>query len=140
MGFLQKLQGFERAANAMFPAEEPKEREPTIVKDYPDKWPEIQRKRRMLKGVYLAIWAMLGLLVFARIWPDIGTIKPLNPHLLAFVIVMGFARYFIQKFECPRCYKTFHSYSRYDAVSDNKARCQHCNLQMGEPSEKKPVR
>ena len=142
MGFAKKLGDFARTANALFPA---REYELTIAEDYPEKWPEIQRKRLINKGIWGAVGLFLVFLIIVRIWIGAVAINqwyqsvwPFAPIIGALVLVV--LLYSTNQFECPRCGKTFRSYSRYDFLNDPKARCQHCNLQLGEPSDAKLMR
>ena len=141
MSFLRKLGNVARDLVEAFPPEA--EREPTIAEDYPQKWPEIQRKRLINKGIFIAVTLFLALLIVARIWLGAAVINQLYqsvwPLGLVMALVLVFLLYSTNKFECPRCHKIFQSYSRYDFLSDDKARCQHCNLQLGEPSNEKSV-
>ncbi len=127
MGFAKKLGEFARAANALFP---PREREPTIAEDYPQKWAEIRRRRLILKITYSAIAAFFVFLFMARLWLGAAVIQQLQPSIWLFFPFMGIIIYFAEMFKCPRCHRTFHAHSRYSAVSDDKARCQHCDLQI----------
>ena len=143
MGFSRKLSQFVRTLNELFPPEA--EREPTIAEDYPEKWPEVQRKRSIQKGIWIANGLFLGLLIVARVWFGPTAINQFYQSIFPFgPIIMGlaviFALDFAQNLKCPRCHKRFHGHSRYDFLNDPKARCQHCNLQLGEPPDEKPVR
>lgn len=137
MRFTRKLRRFERAANAPSPTPE---REPTIAGNHPQKWPEIERRRWVLKGVYMGVALILGLLIFARIRPYVIAFDGLQPYLLAPFAIVFVVRYFAQKFECPRCHKIFRRWSRYDVVSDAKARCEHCDLRIGDAPKTNALR
>ena len=143
MGFLRKLSQFVRTLNELFPPEA--ERELTIAEDYPEKWPEVQHKRSIQKWIWIANGLFLMFLIVARVWFGPTAIRqfyqsifPYGPIIVGLALI--FALDFAQNLKCPRCHKRFHGYSRYDFLNDSKARCQHCNLQLGEPSSEKPMR
>ena len=143
MNFSRKLNRFVQALNETFPPNA--EREPTIAEDYPETWPEIQRKRLIHKGIHIAVGIFLTLLIIVRLWLGAAAIHqfyqsifPLGPVIMGLALI--FALDFAQNLKCPRCHKRFHQRSRYDFLNDPKARCQHCNLQLGEHSNEKPLR
>lgn len=143
MSFSRKLSRFVQTLNDVFPPEKP--REPTIAEDYSEKWPEIQKKRWMNKWMLVAIGILLGFLIVARVWLGAAAVNqlyqsiwPFGPIIVALALI--FALDFAQNLKCPRCHKRSHGYSRYDFLNDPKARCQHCNLLLGEPSDENSVR
>ena len=143
MSFSRNLSRWVKTLNEAFPP--PAEREPTIANDYPQKWPEIQRKRLINKAIWIAVGLFVTLLIIARLWFGVAAINqfyqsvwPFAPIIGALVLVV--LLYSTNQFECPRCRKTFRSYSRHDFLNDANARCQHCDLQLGEPLNEKPVR
>lgn len=70
MGFFGKLAQLAREVSEMLPPEEPK---PTIDKDYPEKWAEVKRRRRIARGcgfVIVAACVLLGLLRLQEFLPS----------------------------------------------------------------------
>ena len=143
MGFVQKLKQFERAANAMFPA---REREPTIAEDYPLKWAEIQRRRRIGVWFCLLIGIAFLFLVALRLQEllpipffDAAEQVRLRPYAYPIFIIGFLGIVWSGELRCPRCKKQFKAFSPRVSLS-GESRCQHCNLQLGEPHNEKPVR
>lgn len=122
----------------------PKPPEPSIARDYPKAWAELQNRRRTFKWIGRVMIGCLLLLIASRSYSSFVLELPRgefsNFDLLMFAVAGGILIWQLtaSHFDCPRCGELFlelNSRGAESILNRSDSRCMHCSLLIGEPGQ-----